>query len=137
MTTVISLSAGAVTLQLDPDLQWRDEFGWSAIEEAEERGITGALIVDIGIKSGGRPITLAPPDDASAWMSRATIHQLQTWEQNPSLTMTLLFRGTSYQVKFRRTEGVPIEAHPATFVANPLPGGFGDWYLTTLRFIEV
>lgn len=133
----ITLSHGSTVLQLDPDLQWVDEFGWSEIEESEERGLTGALIIDIGVKSGGRPITLAPPDDGSAWMPRATISQLQLWEKVPALTMTLQLRGTSYQVRFRRTDGAPIEAEPHEFVADPLPGGRGDWYLTTLRFIEV
>jgi len=133
----ITLSNGPTVLQLDPDLQWINEFEWSPIEESEERSLTGALLIDIGVKSGGRPITLAPPDDDSAWMTRSTIEQLRSWEQMPALTLTLNFRGTSYQVKFRRTEGKPLEAHPATFVADPMPGGFGDWYLTTLRFIEV
>lgn len=137
MTSIVSLSVGAVTLDLDPDLQWTDEFSWSAIEETEERGLTGALIIDIGVKTSGRPITLAPPDDSSAWMPRATISQLQLWEKVPALTMTLQLRGTSYQVRFRRTDGAPIEADPHEFVANPLPGGLGDWYLTTLRFSEV
>lgn len=134
---MITLSANSVTLSLDPDLYWQDEFDWTEIEEAEDRSISGARIIDIGIKSGGRPITLTPADDDSGWMLRATLTQLQAWEKIPGLIMTLNLRGVSYQVNFRRTSGAPIESRPVIFVSNPLPGEFGDWYLTTLRFCEV
>lgn len=134
---MITLANGTSVLMLDPDLQWRDEFDWTPIEETEERGITGALIIDIGIKSGGRPITLAPPDDSAAWMTRSTLAALQVWEANPATLMTLSLRGVNYQVRFCRTNGAPIEAHPVQFIADPLPGQIGDWYLTTLRLIEV
>lgn len=133
----ITLAVGSVVLYLDPDLRWTDEFSWSRIEEAEERSVSGARIVHLGVKSGGRPITLAPPDADSAWMLRAVLTQLQAWEAQPDLQMTLSLRGTSYQVKFHRTNGSPIEAEPVVFIANPAPGEIGDWYLVTLRLIEV
>lgn len=132
----ISLAAGGVTLQLDPDLHWSDEFSWNAVEQAVERSVTGALIVYTGIRTGGRPITLQPADDGSAWMPRATLAQLQAWEANAALTLTLNLRGVDRTVVFRRHDGVPIEARPVQFVADPLPGGFGDWYLVTLRLME-
>lgn len=134
---VITLAANAVTLTLDPDLQWRDEFEWFAIQETVERGLTGALIIDRAEKVKGRPITLAPPSEEAAWQSRATITQLQAWESDPALTMTLSLRGETFSVQFRRHDGAPFEAQPVVFVADPLPGGFGDWYLVTLRLIEV
>lgn len=120
---LITLSVGVTTLALDPDLQWSDEFDWSPVEQAVEYSLTGALIVDHGLRLAGRPITLDAPDDNAAWMPRATLAQLQAWEADPALaSMTLNLRGTPYSVIFRRHDGAPIEAHPVTFVADPLPG---------------
>jgi len=133
----ITLTANAIPLSLDPDLQWRDEFEWFSVIQTVERSLTGALIIDLGTRVKGRPITLAPPDDNSAWMPRATLTQLQSWEADPALTMTLDLRGTAYTVAFRRHDGPPIEATPVEFVADPLPGSFGDWFLVTIRLIEV
>lgn len=133
----ITLGDGTTTLTLDPDLYWSDEFEWFANEQVVERGLTGALIIDLGTRQKGRPITLAPPADDAAWMPRATLIQLQAWEAIASQTLTLDLRGTSYRVAFRRHDGAPIEAHPVAFVADPLPGEFGDWYLVTLRLLEI
>lgn len=134
---VITLSDGTTTLVLDPDLAWTDEFDWAQVAQAIERSLTGALIVDVGVLDAGRPITLAPPADNAAWMSRAALAQLRTWEAMPNLALTINLRGTAFNVVFRRHDGLPIEAHPVVFVADPLPGGFGDWYLVTLRFMEI
>lgn len=134
----ITLTAAAVTVTLDPDLHWSDEFKWFATEQTVERGITGALIIDQGVRLAGRPITLEPPDDAAAWMVRATLDQIKTWEADPAITtMVLNLRGTNYNVIFRRHDGMPIEAQPVLFVADPEPSGFGDWYLTTIRLMVV
>lgn len=134
----ITLTVGAVTLTLDADLHWSDEFTWFETEQHVERGLTGALIIDQGARLEGRPITLEPPEDAAAWMVRATLAQIQAWEADPAVTtMTLSLRGVSYDVLFRRHDGPPIEARPVIFVADPLPGGFGDWYLATLRFMVI
>ena len=71
-------------------------------------------------------------------MVRATLAMLQDWEADPAVTnMTLAIRGTNYNVIFRRHDGLPIDARPVIFVADPTPGGFGDWYLATLRFMVI
>lgn len=132
----ITLSAGATTLTLDPDLHWTDEFAWSSVQQSTERSIGGALIIDVAQKIAGRPITLAPPADNAAWMPRATLAQLQAWEAQPELVLTLNLRGTAFQVVFNR-ENDPIQSSPVDFVADPEPGGFGDWYLCTLKFLTV
>ena len=133
----ITLAAGGVVITLDPDLYWADEFEWSPVEQSIARSITGSTIIDLALKTGGRPITLQPWDDVSAWMPGATVRQLKTWEADPLLQLTLVIRGSTHQVIFRRESGQPIAARPVAFVADPVEGGFGDWYLVTLRFIEV
>lgn len=133
----ITLSDGVTTLALDPDLYWSDEYSFAQIEQAVERSVSGALIVYQGVKSAGRPITLQPPDDSSAWMRSAALSALRAWEANPSVTLTLNLRGVVHSVIFRRADGPPIEASPVTFVADYEPGDFGDWWRVTLRFLTV
>ena len=133
----ITLTVGGTVLSLSPDLLWADEFDWFSTEQTVERSVTGALIIDLGTRLAGRPITLEPPDEESAWMPRATLTQLQAWEATPNLTLTLSLRGIDHSVIFRRFDGAPLKATPVVFVADPTVNGFGDAYLTTLRFIEV
>ena len=133
----ITLTAAGTTLTLDPDLQWKDEFAWFAVEQTAARSLTGALLIDQGARVKGRPITLAPDANDAAWMPRATLAQLQAWEATPGRVMTLDLRGVLYNVQFRRWDGPPVDAQPVVFVADPAAGGFGDFYLVTLRFVEV
>ena len=135
----ITLTANGLSVLLDPDLRWSDEFAWFAAEQRIERSISGALIVDVGYREeAGRPITLTNPDDAAAWLPRATLDALTTWEAARSIeAMTLSLRGVDWQVVFRRHDGAPIEATPVVFVADPQPGEIGDWYLVTLRFMVI
>lgn len=133
----ITLAAGATTLTLSPDLWWSDEFSWSPVEQAVSRSLTGALLIDVATLDGGRPITLQPPAPNAAWMNLATLSQLQAWEADAALTLTLTLRGVARDVVFRREGGQPIAATPIEFMADPQAGDAGDFYLVTLRFLEV
>lgn len=133
----ITLTVSETTLILPSDLMWSDEFEWHEIVEASERSLSGALVIDQARRLRGRPITLQPSDENSAWMAREALAQLALWEKTANLTMQLNLRGLVMNVRFRRWDGTPIEAHSRLFVANPQPGGFGDWYIATLRFYEV
>lgn len=130
----ITLSDGSATLALDPDLYWDDEFAWGAVEQAVERSLSGALVVDTGVRQGGRPITLRNEDDASAWLTRAAMAQLQAWADVPGQQLTLSLRGTAHVVLFRHHDGGPFEARPLVHYADPAAT---DWVLATLRFITV
>lgn len=129
---MISLTVGATTVQLPPDLLWADELGWSAVEKAETRSITGARIVQTGLRLGGRPITLQPPDDSGAWMPRAVLEQVYAWAQQQGLTLALSLRGVARTVEFRHNEAC-IEAKPVQHYADTDPD---DHYLVTLRLTE-
>lgn len=131
MTTLTYLST---TIDLDDDLAWTDENSWHPVEQTVQRSITGALIVSSAARVKGRPITLQPSDDSSAWMSRATLDALRAWAAVPGRQMTLTLRGVTYTVIFRHHDGAAIEATPIIDYSDVQND---DWYSVTLRFLEV
>lgn len=129
----LTLTAGGVTVDLDPDLYWSDEFAWQAVQQSAGYSITGALIVQQGTKAAGRPITLQPEDENSAWMPRSAVEQLQAWANTPLLTLTLAgLRGTSRSVMFRQQDGA-VEARPVQHLSDV---DSADQYRVTLRLME-
>lgn len=132
----ITLTVDATTLALSDDLRWLDEAEWSPVEQAVDRSITGALIVQTAQRtaSTGRPITLGPPDDAAAWMPRATLDQLLTWAAIPGQTLALSLRGALHAVMFRLHEPPAIQADPVVWFSDE---GSTDWYRITLKLMKV
>lgn len=130
----ITLSDGTTTLELDQDLYWEDEFRWSATAQSVSTGLTGKPIVQVGLRQGGRPITLRPEDERSGWMTREAIAPLLAWADIPGLRMTLTLRGISYLVIGGHHAGGMVDARPETHYADPAPT---DWVLATLRFMTV
>ncbi len=130
----ITLTVGPTTVEIHPDLYWADEFGWHPVEQTYTRTITGGSVVQVADRLDGRPITLQPIDDASAWMSRETLEQVRNWAAVPDLTLTLTLRGTSYLVRFRHHEGSPVEAEPVVHFNTV---DLSDQYRVTIRLMEV
>ena len=130
MTT---LSDGVATLTITDDLAWTDEFAWQPVEQTAERTITGALVVQTALRVAGRPITLAPPDDSSAWLTRALVDQLRAWAAVPAKEMVLVYRGVSRDVIWRHEDGA-IDARPIVDFADVEST---DYYSATLRFMEI
>jgi hypothetical protein len=130
----ITISYSGTTLTLDPDLYWEDEANWHPVEQSVQRTVTGALIVSTATRQKGRPITLRPLDDTSAWMPRATLDMLRSWAAVAGREMTLTLRGASYQVIFRHQDGAAIEAEPIVHYSD-VDGA--DSYKITLRFMEI
>lgn len=131
---IITLSDGTTTLALDPDLYWSDEYGWAATAQTVETGLTGAPILHLGLRQYGRPITLRPYDERSAWLTRADMAQLKAWADIPGKRLTLTLRGETHTVIFRHHDGGPFEADPVWFVADPDPT---DYVLATIRLMTV
>lgn len=129
----ISLSDGTTTVQLHPDLFWSDEFGWHPVEQTEQRTITGALIVSAAERIGGRPITLEPENDSSAWMTREVVAALRNWAAVPGKELTLTLRGVTYTVVFRHQNG-GLEARPVVHYSD---ADLGDNYLCVVRLMEI
>jgi hypothetical protein len=130
----ITISDGATTLALNSDLLWADELSWHPVEQSVERSLTGALIVDVNTKVGGRPITLQPEDESSGWMQRSTVETLRNWAAVAGKTLTLTLRGTARTVMFRHHEGAALDAAPIQHFSDV---DADDWYRCTLRFMEV
>lgn len=130
----ITLTYLSTTIDLDPDLQWSDEFSWQAVEQTAQRSVTGAMIVQTRQRVGGRPITLQPSDDSSAWMTRETLNAVREWAQVAGRQMTLTLRGVSRTVIFRHHDGNSIEATPVVDFSDP---DDTDHYRVTLRFLEI
>lgn len=125
--------AGGPTLALPDDLQWADEYDWTPVAQAVTPTLTGALIIETAAQQAGRPITLAG-SERSGWMPRALLETLRGWVAVPGRVMALtLHDGRSFAVQFRQGER-PLEAQPVLDVRQPAAD---DWYVVTLRFIEV
>lgn len=99
--------------------------------------LTGSVLVDVGTKQAGRPITLEPPEASMGWVPRSTALALQEWltPANRKLTFSI---GTGeavreFTVMFRHSdgalEGAPVKGFPE-YNADA-------WYSITLRLIEV
>lgn len=62
------------TIQLHPQFVWVDEFDWQASVSSEPiYTLTGAMIIETGIKKAGRPITLKGDD---VWLDKALLVKL-------------------------------------------------------------
>lgn len=126
-----TLSLGGTTLTLPDELYWQDEYAWRPVQERRAYSITGALIIDIGVRQAGRPITLAG-DEKRGWLSRAALDQLRAWAALPTDVFTLVLRGTTYAV---RLDGdAAIQAQPIFYSTEEQAT---DDYVVTLRFITV
>jgi hypothetical protein len=90
--------------------------------------------VQVTQKVAGRPITLEPEDDGSAWMTREVIEQLRNWAAGPGTVLELTLRGVSRNVLFRHQDGAALEARPVVHFSDVASA---DFYLATLRFMEI
>lgn len=131
---MITLSFSTTTITLPPDLYWSDEHEWHPVEQNVERTITGALIVEAAIRTGGRPITLQPEDEGSAWISLADLQALEAWAATPGKVMSLNIRGVARDVIFRHHDNGGMNAKPVVHYSAP---DSTDFYLATVRLMEV
>lgn len=131
-----TLKYGATTLPLDEALFWVDEFGYSGVQQSVDRGLTGALIVqeDGDVDSPGRPITLQPEDDTSAWMIREDLETLQAWSEIAGAQFELTLRGVTRNVMFRNFEKPAVDGKPVVHYSDAVPT---DFYRVTLKFMTV
>ncbi|WP_437881023.1 hypothetical protein [Pseudomonas sp. LRF_L74] len=119
-------------IELDDHHEWTDEFAWSVVEQSQERSLSGAMIVQEGVKLYGRPITLAA--NGAAWTPLSVVRQLEELRDQVGLVMPLTWvDGREFYVIFNRVDGDPLEA---TQVFREVNAADTD-YLITLRLITV
>ena len=133
----ITLARGLEVITLPPDLLWEDEFAWSPVSQSTERSITGALLVDVGTRQDGRPITLTGTE-RHAWLQRTEVQALRVWLALPEQVFALTINGAVFDVLFDHGTDETSRA----FVVAPLidysdPQGHHYYCSVTLRFITV
>jgi hypothetical protein len=134
ITLAATTVGGPVNLTLNPDLRWVDEHDWEPVVQGEKRSVTGAMIIQPRALTAGRPITLQPDEDRSAWMTRAVLLQMRNLAAVPGQVMTLTINGQAYSVVFRRSDGSAIEAEPIAHYNTP---DAADWYRVTAKFLTL
>lgn len=130
---MITLTVGATTLTLPPDLDWTDEYAWAPVVQEANYSLTGALVVESATRQTGRPITLEGDDDR-AWVTRATLDTLRAWAAQPGLVLTLSLRGATRPVMFRHQDAPVLETAMILFYGDPTAG---NYYRITLKLMEV
>lgn len=113
----ITLTNGATTLALPDDLLRPDEFAWSATQQRSGYSAGGALLLDVGAKLAGRPITLQG-GERHGWAPRSTVLTLQQWIDAGASPLTLVFRATTYTVGFAPGDE-PLTVQPVIDYSDP------------------
>ena len=103
----ITLAYDGTTLDLTERLLWTDEYDWSPVAIAERWGTTGALMLHVGQRQAGRPITL-DGRDSRAWLPRAQCERLKVWEALPGAEFELVVRGQARTVLLLEMTADPI-----------------------------
>jgi hypothetical protein len=124
-------------LPLPNDLLWKDEFEWTPVVATNTFTLTGALIIEQGVRQAGRPISLQAPEQDMAWVTRATVQTLRNWSAIAGRKFRLVFEYPTdvrqWVVVFNHSTD-PIGAEPV----KGFPGhASGDWFRVSLKFIEV
>lgn len=123
-----------MTISLPDALNWSDEYTWSPVEQTKTYTTTGALLIEVGVKLAGRPITLEGSED-STWCTRDLVDQLHAWVSTPAIELALTLRGVTYTVTFDHERGA-LQGLPVIFFADGSVQS-DDWYVPTLRFLQL
>lgn len=145
------ITLGALVL---PDgLVWADEYAWTPVaQQAEERTLTGALVVEEALKQGGRPITLKGQQDgngSTAWLLRqsafrgyASLEALRAALCTASATLDLtLHDGRQFRVAPRQDGEGPLKVAPRPVYGNSFvpanPDAQTRYFVDEIRLMEI
>lgn len=104
------------SVSLPKDLLWPDELTWNTVEQTADYSLTGALLIEEGVKQKGRAITLTGLDNM-AWITREAGLTLLAMANSPGLIMTLEYLDSetpfdvlfSFNVMFRHYEKPAVD----------------------------
>lgn len=122
-----TLTKGATTLTLPDHLLWPDEFLWSSTQASRNYSVGGALLVNVGTKLAGRPITLQGGVD-HAWAQRSQALTLRSWTDDPAAAMTLVYRAVTRSVAFAPVD-TPFSFVPQLDYSDPADTDVGFFTL--------
>lgn len=106
------------SLELDDQFEWVDEFEWDAVAREQERSVSGALLIQEGVKLHGRPITLKA--NGGVWTTLSVVRSLEVLRDIPNKVMGLtLPDGRAFSVVFNRVDGAPLEVTPLERLVDP------------------
>ncbi len=121
----------AAFVEFDEDMQWVDEYNWQKIAQSTERALSGSLIIQQGIKLGGREITL---QGEWVWHRKDKLDTLLAWSEVAELEMTLThYDGRAFTVAFRH-EDAGIGAEPVVYRTPERPE---HQYTATVRLLTI
>lgn len=127
----ISLTYGSTTVDLPEDLLWIDRHTWSPVVQNYATSLTGAALIDSGVKTAGRPITLSG-DESHAWLTYSVVEQLKAWAALGECQMSLNIQGAAYPVIFRHYEPPALDLTPVVDYSAP---DSADFFYGQLKFM--
>lgn len=103
-------SQSLAPIVLHPQFFWIDEFDWQALVLSEPiYTITGAMIIETGIKSAGRPITL---NGDNVWLKKSLLDRLFLLAQTPIPLSLGVPDGRVFDVLLKKIDkATPITAY--------------------------
>lgn len=125
----MSITLDAITLP--SDLIWTDEFDWSPMQQSEAYTLTGALVLETGLKLKGRPITLASGE--TVWIDRQTLVALYAKLSSSAVMVLTLNDARTFNVVFRNGQQ-PLQAAPVVDYATP---DNADFYTLSIQLMQV
>lgn len=134
----MALTLDNIDLADNPDLggeqlEWIDEWDWDPVAQEQDRSLSGALIVQEGVKLYGRPITLS--SNGGAWFTLAKVRELEAKAAaRVSVMLLTLPTGAEHHVTWNRAAGPAVQAVPMWRAVTPGPDAKHE---LTLRLITV
>ena len=108
---MITLTYQSTPMELPDRLIWTDEYSWSPVVSEARYGTEGSLLLHVGTRKAGRPITL-DGRVSNAWISRAQCDQVCAWAAIAAANFELVLRGVARTVSFDRSNGGGFQADP-------------------------
>jgi len=111
---MITIVAGATTIQLTAQLHWADELRHYSTIHADERTLGGALVIESSTRVAGRPITLRGPERGVAVEQRSVLLALRTLVEADATMALTLHDGQTFATVRWACDGAdpPIDAEP-------------------------
>lgn len=133
MNWTLTRKDNSASITFPQDMQWSDEFDWTTTAQSTPvRSLSGALIVQQGTKTAGRPITLTGD---WVWHKRSDLETLQTWSNVVALEMTLAhYDGRTFNVMFRFADSPLSDAQPVTYIT---PESDASPYFATINLMTI